>query len=108
MRWLLQCVMMVSPLASSLAPPVARAHTHAARLAFASPAARVRGARTYASTANTVAPTAKKPRVLSGIQPTGPLHIGNYFGAIRHWVLKQDHSANFFMAVDTHAIPVPH
>ncbi|TAJ75023.1 MAG: hypothetical protein EPO45_16100, partial [Sphingobium sp.] len=29
-------------------------------------------------------------RVLSGIQPTGNLHLGNYLGAIRNWVKMQD------------------
>ena len=32
----------------------------------------------------------KKPIILSGIQPTGNLHIGNYLGAIKHWVDLQN------------------
>lgn len=48
-----------------------------------------------------------KPRVLSGIQPSGRLHIGNYLGAIQQWVLGQDEKDNFFCIVDLHAITVP-
>ena len=49
-----------------------------------------------------------KQRVLSGVQPTGNLHIGNYLGAIRNWVAGQAHYDNFFCVVDLHAITVPH
>ena len=31
-----------------------------------------------------------RKRVLSGVQPTGTLHLGNYFGAINNWVRLQD------------------
>jgi len=49
-----------------------------------------------------------KPRVLSGIQPTGELHLGNYLGAIRNWVeIQQDYDSFLFMA-DLHAMTVPH
>ena len=48
------------------------------------------------------------PRVLSGVQPTGALHLGNWLGAIRNWVdLQKDHDT-FFCVVDLHAITVPH
>ncbi len=47
-------------------------------------------------------------RVLSGVQPTGNLHIGNYLGAIRNWVETQAAYENFFCVVDLHAITVPH
>jgi len=47
-------------------------------------------------------------RVLSGVQPTGNLHIGNYLGAIRNWVEGQADFDNFFCVVDLHAITVPH
>ena len=50
--------------------------------------------------------TQMKPRVLSGIQPTGNLHIGNLIGAIRHWVAGQDETDSFFCIVDLHAITV--
>ncbi|MBB3034778.1 tryptophan--tRNA ligase [Alteriqipengyuania lutimaris] len=51
-------------------------------------------------------------RVVSGIQPTGNLHLGNYLGAIRNWVRMQDElddesEALFFLA-DMHAISMPH
>lgn len=47
-----------------------------------------------------------KPVVLSGIQPTGGMTIGNYIGAINQWLtLQQDHDC-FFMLVDLHAITV--
>ncbi|NJO40340.1 MAG: tryptophan--tRNA ligase [Cyanobacteria bacterium RU_5_0] len=49
-----------------------------------------------------------KPRVFSGIQPTGELHLGNYLGAIQNWVEIQSQFENFFCVVDLHAITVPH
>jgi tryptophanyl-tRNA synthetase len=49
-----------------------------------------------------------KQRVLSGVQPTGNLHLGNYLGAIRNWVDGQKEYDNFFCVVDLHAITVPH
>jgi len=48
-----------------------------------------------------------KKRVLSGSQPTGGLHLGNYLGAIKHWVEGQDEKENYFCIVDLHAITVP-
>lgn len=48
------------------------------------------------------------PRVLSGIQPTGTIHLGNYLGAIQQWVQNQEKYENFFCVVDLHAITVPH
>jgi tryptophanyl-tRNA synthetase len=49
-----------------------------------------------------------KQRVLSGVQPTGDLHLGNYLGAIRNWVEGQSQYENYFCVVDLHAITVPH
>jgi len=51
-------------------------------------------------------------RIVSGIQPTGSLHLGNYLGAIRNWVRMQDELPEggeclFFLA-DMHAISMPH
>jgi tryptophanyl-tRNA synthetase len=43
-------------------------------------------------------------RILSGIQPTGNLHLGNYLGAIRNWVKLQDAHENLFCIVDLHAL----
>jgi tryptophanyl-tRNA synthetase len=59
------------------------------------------------STENAPAQPAKRPRVLSGIQPTaGSFHLGNYLGAVRQWVaLQEDHDA-FYCVVDLHAITV--
>ena len=48
-----------------------------------------------------------KPRVLSGVQPTGNLHLGNYLGAIRNWVTLQNSHECLFMLADLHAITVP-
>ena len=66
------------------------------------------------------APKTKLRRVLSGVQPTGSLHLGNYLGAIRQWVEFQNEpdtedeegnpikTENFFCVVDLHAITMPH
>lgn len=49
-----------------------------------------------------------QPRILSGIQTTGNLHLGNYLGAIRNWVgLQAEYDCFLFMA-DLHAVTVPH
>lgn len=78
-------------------------------------------ATTDAST-EAAAPPPKKiraERVLSGVQPTGSLHLGNYLGAIRQWVDFQNKEQkdedgnvvpveNFFCVVDMHAITMPH
>jgi tryptophanyl-tRNA synthetase len=48
----------------------------------------------------------KKPVILSGIQPTGKLHIGNLIGAIQNWVRLQDEYECYFTIVDLHAITV--
>ncbi|MGL4622000.1 tryptophan--tRNA ligase [Chroococcidiopsis sp.] len=47
-------------------------------------------------------------RVLSGIQSTGNLHLGNYLGAIRNWVEGQSRYENYLFVADLHAITVPH
>jgi tryptophanyl-tRNA synthetase len=47
-------------------------------------------------------------RILSGIQPTGNLHLGNYLGAINNFVLLQKKFECFFMLADMHAITVNH
>lgn len=48
-----------------------------------------------------------KKSVFSGIKPSGDLHLGNYLGAIRNWVLEQDQNNNIFCVVDLHAVTVP-
>ena len=55
---------------------------------------------------STTASTAK-PRVFSGIQPTGDLHLGTYLGALRQWVERQDERDNVFCVVDLHALTIP-
>ncbi len=45
--------------------------------------------------------------VFSGIQPSGNLHLGNYIGAVKHWVKDQNNGLNIFCIVDLHAITVP-
>lgn len=50
----------------------------------------------------------RRLRVLSGVQPTGALHLGNYLGAIRQWTANQDEYDNLFVVVDLHAVTVPH
>src|SRR5262245_4355322 len=48
-----------------------------------------------------------RPRVFSGIQPSGQFTIGNYLGAIRHWVAGQATKRSYICIVDLHAITVP-
>jgi tryptophanyl-tRNA synthetase len=52
-------------------------------------------------------PISQRPRILSGIQPSGRLTIGNYLGAIQQWVAGQAEQDNFICVVDLHAITVP-
>lgn len=49
---------------------------------------------------------AQKPVLFSGIQPTGNLMIGNYIGAIKNWVNRQDEYHCIFALVDLHAMTV--
>lgn len=51
---------------------------------------------------------AEKKRILSGIQPSGALTLGNYVGAIRNWVQlqKEDKYESFYMIADLHSITV--
>jgi tryptophanyl-tRNA synthetase len=50
---------------------------------------------------------ARLPRVFSGVQPTGTLHLGTYVGALRQWVARQDERENIFCVVDLHALTIP-
>ncbi len=45
-------------------------------------------------------------RVVSGIQPTGNLHLGNYLGAIKQWVAMQHQAESLFFLADLHALTV--
>ncbi len=47
---------------------------------------------------------AKKGRILSGMRPTGFLHLGNYMGALEYWVRLQDEWDCFFPIVDWHML----
>jgi len=48
------------------------------------------------------------PRIFSGIQPSGELHIGNWLGAVQNWVALQEHNECFYSIVDLHAITGQH
>ncbi|XP_045799401.1 tryptophan--tRNA ligase, chloroplastic/mitochondrial [Trifolium pratense] len=56
----------------------------------------------------TPSPTSIKKRVASGVQPTGSIHLGNYFGAIKNWVALQNEYDTLYFIVDLHAITLPH
>ncbi len=64
------------------------------------------GTQTGTAKAGGAQPQSRK-RVFSGIQPSGVPHIGNYLGAMRHWVAEQDTYDSIFCVVDLHAITVP-
>jgi tryptophanyl-tRNA synthetase len=49
-----------------------------------------------------------RPRVFSGIQPSGELHIGNLIGALDNWVKMQETYDTFYCVVDLHAMSVPY
>ena len=46
----------------------------------------------------------QKKRILSGMRPTGPLHLGNLYGALANWVNMQDEYDCFFFIADWHAL----
>jgi tryptophanyl-tRNA synthetase len=46
-------------------------------------------------------------RVFSGIQPTGPVHLGNLLGALQRWVAEQGDAESIFCVVDLHALTIP-
>jgi len=52
------------------------------------------------------APTGKT--ILSGIQPSGALHLGNYLGALKQWVELQENNTVYYCIVDLHAVTVPY
>ncbi|MDR1194854.1 MAG: tryptophan--tRNA ligase [Endomicrobium sp.] len=45
-----------------------------------------------------------KKKVLSGMRPTGRLHLGHYFGALKNWVALQDEYECYYMSADWHAL----
>ncbi len=50
------------------------------------------------------APSGKQLRVLSGMQPTGRMHLGNYLGALRNWVRLQDEYECVYFVADYHSL----
>ncbi len=50
----------------------------------------------------------RQKRVLSGVQPSGSLTIGNYVGALKQWAREQYNFESFFCVVDLHAVTVPY
>ena len=48
-----------------------------------------------------------RKRILSGMRPTGKMHIGNFFGALKNWAKLQDEYECFFMVADYHALTTP-
>ena len=48
--------------------------------------------------------TPAPPRILSGVQPSGKLHLGNYFGAIKQHIALQDRGPSFYFIADYHAL----
>lgn len=113
-RMLAATMLAVSALAGRVAP-------HARHTALGSVAAVRRAGRRVsplhcsapvADSSTAEAPPAEGPavkkRVLSGVQPTGVLHLGNYLGAINQWVANQAIHDNYFCIVDLHATTQPH
>src|ERR1700761_6499961 len=49
-------------------------------------------------------PTSSRARVLSGMRPTGRLHLGNYMGALYNWVRLQHEYECYFFIADYHAL----
>ena len=43
-------------------------------------------------------------RILSGMQPSGQLHLGNYHGALKNWIAMQDNFDCFFFIADLHSL----
>lgn len=52
----------------------------------------------------TATPPAKNPRILSGVQPSGKLHVGNYFGAVKQHIELQEHGECFYFIANYHAL----
>ena len=51
-----------------------------------------------------MSPTQARKRILSGVQPSGKLHIGNYFGAVKQHIALQDEGQGFYFIADYHAL----
>jgi len=57
--------------------------------------------------AGVVRPLGERPRVFSGMQPSGAIHLGNLLGALTSWVALQDEADCVYSVVDLHAITAP-
>src|SRR3954451_8300641 len=67
------------------------------------------GGMSHAASDPSAAGSQRRPRVLSGIQPTADsFHFGNYLGAVRQWVTLQETHEPFFFIADMHAITLEH
>ncbi|PKI67184.1 hypothetical protein CRG98_012433 [Punica granatum] len=53
-------------------------------------------------------PSSVRKRIVSGVQPTGSIHLGNYLGAIKNWIALQNAYETLFFIVDLHAITLPY
>jgi tryptophanyl-tRNA synthetase len=60
-----------------------------------------------AASAGVVRPAGTRPRVFSGMQPSGAIHLGNLLGALTSWVALQDEADCVYSVVDLHAITAP-
>jgi tryptophanyl-tRNA synthetase len=58
--------------------------------------------------AKPISDSARQKRILSGIQPSGDLTLGNYLGAIRNWVRQQHECQSYHPIVNLHAMSVPY
>ena len=47
---------------------------------------------------------ANKERIMSGMRPTGKLHLGHYFGVLKNWVELQNQFESYFFIADWHAL----
>ncbi len=72
-------------------------------------AVRTLGAMTESASAPPASPaeSGRPPRVFSGIQPSGVLHLGNYLGAVKNWVNLQESGDAIYCVVDLHALTLP-
>jgi tryptophanyl-tRNA synthetase len=58
-------------------------------------------------TGGVIRPAGDRPRVFSGMQPSGSVHLGNLLGALTSWVALQDEADCVYSVVDLHAITAP-
>lgn len=98
----------MSWLAAVMAVPAVALRSSSSLRHSLSTTARAASASAAASPDAAVEAPPRRERVLSGVQPTGSLHLGNYLGAIRQWVKYQDDYDSLFCVVDLHAITAPH